>query len=304
MSLILLFLLGSIWGTSFLFIKIIVTEVPPMTLVAGRTGFAALLLWALIVLRGISLPKEFKTWRAFAIVGIFNGALPYSLIAWGEQYIPSGWAALLQATTPIFTILAAHFLTADDRINAKKALGIILGFTGVGLLLLPELRDGNLTPTWGMLAIVGASISYALASIFARKNLKGLSPLVSSAGQLSFGCAYILPLSLLLDNPFTLSPSPKVLLSWVTLTLMGTVVGYIIYYTLLERTNATFTVSVTYVVPIFGLILGAVVLGESLNSVIIFSLICILTGIMLVRVEDKHSVDQSTSTVQPKRKGI
>ena len=167
----------------------------------------------------------------------------------------------------------------DDRINGKKAFGVILGFTGVGLLMLPELRSGNLAPTWGMLAIVGSSISYALASIFARKHLKGLSPVVSSAGQLSFAFAYIMPLSLLFDHPFTLTPSPKALMSLATLVLLGTVVGYNIYYTLLERTNATFTVSVTYVMPIFGLILGALILNETLNPIIIFSLICILTGI-------------------------
>jgi drug/metabolite transporter (DMT)-like permease len=257
-----------------------------MTLVAGRTGFAALLLWFLIFIRKIEMPKTSKLWRAFAVVGVFNGALPYSLISWGEQYIPSGWAALLQATTPIFTIIAAHILTVDDRINVKKALGIFLGFIGVGLLMLPELLAGHSAPLWGMLAIVGASISYALASIFARKRLKGLSPIASSAGQLSFAFIYILPLSMIFDNPLYLSPSIKALLSWAALTLLGTVIGYYIYYTLLERTNATFTVSVTYIVPVFGLVLGALVLNETLQPIILISLVCILAGILLVRVKD------------------
>jgi drug/metabolite transporter (DMT)-like permease len=283
MNLILLCLLGAIWGTSFLFIKIIVHEVPPITLVAGRSGLAAFVLWAFIFLRKLPRPKDPSIWRAFAVVGIFNGALPYTLISWGEQYIPSGWAALLQATTPIFTILAAHFLTKDDRITGKKALGILLGFTGVGLLMLPELSIGNIASTWGMLAIVGSSLSYALASIFARKYLKGISPMVSSAGQLTFGFAYILPLSLFIDRPYALSPSPQVLLSWITLSLLGTVVAYNIYYILLERTSATFTVSVTYIVPIFGLLLGAWVLNEILNPIIIISLVLILTGVLLIR---------------------
>ena len=285
MNLILLCSLGAIWGTSFLFIKIIVQEVPPLTLVAGRTGFAALVLWGIILLRKLPIPKESKVWRAFAVVGVLNGALPYTLISWGEQYIPSGWAALLQATTPIFTIMAAHYLTLDDRITMKKGTGVILGFVGVGLLMLPELQAGNLGSTWGMLAIVGSSVSYALSSIYARKHLQGISPTLISAGQLTFGFAYILPLSLLIDRPFALTLSSKVILSWITLTLLGTVVAYNIFYRLLERTNATFTVSVTYIVPIFGLILGALVLNESLNPIIIISLVCILAGVLLVRVK-------------------
>ncbi|TFG65734.1 MAG: EamA family transporter [Anaerolineales bacterium] len=288
MNLFLLSLLGVIWGTSFLFIKIIVNEVPPLTLVAGRTGFAALILWGIIVLQKIPLPKDRKVWYAFAIVGIFNGALPYTLISWGEQFIPSGWASLLQATTPIFTILAAHFMTLDDRITGKKAFGVILGFTGVGLLMLPEIQVGNLGPAWGMLAIVGSSISYALASIFARKRLQGQPPMLSTAGQLTFGFAYILPLSIIFDRPFLLTPSTNVWLSWAALTLFGTVIAYNIYYTLLERTNATFTVSVTYIVPIFGSILGALILHENLNPIIIVSLLCILIGVLLVKVKDKQ----------------
>jgi drug/metabolite transporter (DMT)-like permease len=287
MNLILLFLLGAIWGTSFLFIKIIVSEIPPMTLVAGRTGLAALVLWFFILIKRNPAQVDKKTWRAFAVVGLFNGALPYSLISWGEQFIPSGWAALLQATTPIFTILAAHFLTRDDRINFKKALGVFLGFLGVSLLVLPEVKAGNFAPTWGMLAIIGSSVSYALASIFARKHLAGITPIISSAGQLGFAFIYILPASLLFDKPWTLTASNRVLFSWITLTLLGTVIGYIIYYTLLKRTTATFTVSVTYVVPIFGLVLGALILGETLNPIILFSLVCILTGVLLVRVKDK-----------------
>ncbi len=300
MNMILLCLLGAIWGTSYLFIKIIVQEVPPLTLVAGRTGFAALILWILIFLIKIERPKDSKIWRSFAVVGLLNGAIPYTLISWGEQYIPSGWAALLQATTPIFTILAAHFLTQDDRINGKKTLGVILGFTGVGLLMLPELRAGRLALTWGMLAIVGSSISYALASIFARKHLKGLSPILSSAGQLSFGFIYIFPLSMIFDHPFSLTPSLAAVLSWTALILLGTVVGYIIFYTLLERSNATFAVSVTYVVPIFGLILGAIFLNETLNPVIIISLICILIGVLLIRVKDKPLVKHTTTSLHTK----
>ena len=297
MNLILLTILGAIWGTSFLFIKIIVSEIPPFTLVAGRTGFAALVLWAIIFIRKIPVPRQAKVWRGFAVVGLLNGAIPYTLISWGEQYIPSGWASLLQATTPIFTIIAAHLLTKDDRITLKKGTGVLLGFTGVGLLMLPEMHAGNLGSTWGMLAIVGSSLSYGLSSIFTRNQLQGVSPILIATGQLTFGFIYILPFSLLLDQPFALAPSGQVLLSWVALTILGTVVAYNIYYLLLERTNATFTVSVTYILPIFGLILGAIILNEPLNPIIIVSLVTILAGVLLVRVKDtKHPTQSATET--------
>lgn len=300
MHLILLCLLGAIWGTSFLFIKIIVQEIPPLTLVAGRAGFSAFILWVYIIFSRTKLPKNHRIWQSFALVGIFNGALPYSLISWGEQYIPSGWAALLQATTPIFTILAAHFLTNDDRITLKKATGILVGFVGVGFLLIPELREGNVEPTWGMLAIVGSSLSYAFASIYARKCLKTISPIVNSAGQLTFAFIYTIPLSIIIDKPLTLSPTPRVIISWLALALLGTVIAYNIYYLLLRYTNATFTVSVTYIVPIFGLILGSLVLKESLNPVIIVSLICILTGVLLVRGRDTVRLAQKSPTLTSK----
>jgi drug/metabolite transporter (DMT)-like permease len=289
MNLLLLFILGGIWGTSFLFIKIVVGEVPPMTLVAGRLGLASLAMWTFLRLRGVPFPRERRLWGIFAVTGLLNGALPFSLISWGEQYIPSGLAALLQSTTPIFTIILAHFLTHDERFTAKKVLGIVLGFVGVGLLMWPELSGGMQASVWGQLAIVGSSISYAIASIFARQRLHGQPPLVSAAGQFTMGFVYILPLSLLIERPFNLSPSWTAIASWVTLALLGTTVAYAIYYTLLQRTSATFTTTVTYIVPINGLILGALILSEPLHPGLFISLGLILSGVLLVRTNENKN---------------
>lgn len=291
MNLLLLFILGGIWGTSFLFIKIVVGEVPPMALVAGRLGLASLAMWTFLRLRRIPFPRERRLWRIYAVTGLLNGALPFSLISWGEQYIPSGLAALLQSTTPIFTIILAHFLTRDDRVTTKKLLGIVLGFTGVGLLMWPELRGGVQASMWGQLAIVGSSISYALATIFARQRLHNQPPLVSAAGQFTLGFVYILPLSLLIERPFNLSPSWTVIGSWATLALLGTVVAYGIYYVLLQRTNATFTTMVTYIVPINGLLLGALILHEPLHPELFISLGLILSGVLLVQTRQvEHAI--------------
>ena len=283
MNLFLLLLLGTIWGTSFLFIKIIVSEVPPMTLVAGRLGVAALLMWLIVRLRRTQIRQDRTLWRTFAVVGLLNGALPYYLISWGEQFIPSGWAALLQATTPIFTILLAHFITEDDRITPQKLAGVVLGFGGVGILMWPELQSGLGAPVLGMLAIVGSSLSYAFASIYARSRLSDQSPMIAAAGQFTMGFGYILPLALVIEAPWTITPSTRAILSWATLALLGTVIAYTIYYELLNRTNATFTTMVTYIVPINGLLLGAVVLNETLSPVLLLSLGLVLGGVLLVR---------------------
>ncbi len=283
MNLILLLVLGTIWGTSFLFIKIVVSEVPPMTLVTGRLGVAALLTWALVRLRNTRIRRDDKLWRAFAVVGLLNGALPYYLISWGEQYIPSGWAALLQATTPLFTILIAHVMTDDDRITPQKLIGVILGFGGVGILMWPEVRQGLAASVWGMLAIVGSSLSYAVASIYARSRLSDQSPMIAAAGQFTMGFATILPLALVVESPWAIAPSGKALLSWAALAVLGTVIAYTIYYALLKRTNATFTTMVTYIVPINGLLLGALVLDESLSPSLLLSLGLVLGGVLLAR---------------------
>ena len=283
MNLVWLFILGSIWGTSFLFIKVVVSEIGPFTLVAGRLGLAALSMALLLRARRIPFPRERRVWGNFAVVGLLNGALPFTLISWGEQYIPSGWAALLQATTPIFTILFAHVLTRDDHIDLRKALGVVVGFAGVGLLMWPELRVGLNASVWGMLAIVGSSASYALASIFARSRLQGQPPMASAAGQFTMGFLYILPLAFILERPFAIAPSGQALASWVTLSLMGTVVAYVIYFALLARTSATFTTMVTYIVPINGLVLGALVLNEHLSPMLMISLALVFAGVLMVR---------------------
>ena len=291
MNLLLLLILGTIWGSSYMFIKVIVAEAPAFTLVAGRLTLAAIIMWGILRTRGLSLPRSRRIWRAYAVLGLLGAAIPYSLISWGEQYISSGLASLLQATTPIFTVILAHFLTDDERVTIPKIIGVIIGFVGVGILMLsdPSLRLGSVQATGlrvnllGQLAIVGSSLCYALTAIYIRSRLQGQPPLVSATGQLTMGMVYMLPASLLIDRPFDLSPSLPALASWLGLTLLGTVVAYVIYFTLFERTSATFVTMVTYIIPVNGLLLGALVLNEQLNVTMLGSLALILLGVLLVR---------------------
>jgi drug/metabolite transporter (DMT)-like permease len=278
-----LLVLGALWGSSYLFIKVAVAEVPALTLVAARLVLGAGVLWAVLRATGQSMPRSRSMWGAFAVMGLLNGALPYSLIFWGEQYIPSGLAALLQSTMPIFTVILAHFLASDDRMTPSKVLGVVAGFVGVGLLMLSDLKQGLHANLLGQVAIVVSSLSYAGATIFAKGRLHGQPALVSTTGQLTAGAALILPLSLVVDRPFHVSPSWAAVGSWLALTLLGTAVAYVIYYALIERANATFVSTVTYVTPVNGLILGALVLGEPLTMTLLASLGLILVGVLLVR---------------------
>jgi len=283
LNLLLLVVLGTLWGASYLFIKVTVAEVPAFTLVAGRLSVAALAMWGIVRVLKLAMPRSGRMWGAYALLGLVGLAVPYSLITWGEQYIPSGLASLLQATTPLFTVLLAQLWTADERITVGKAIGVLLGFAGVALLMLPDLQSGVRASLPGQLAIVGSSLCYAWTAIYARRWLQGQPPLASATGQLTMGAAFALPACLLLDRPSRLSPSLPALASWAALTLLGTVVAYGIYYTLIARTSATFTTMVTYIIPINGVILGALVLHESLSLTIVGSLVLILVAILLVR---------------------
>jgi len=283
MNLLLLLMLGTIWGASYLFIKVIVAEVPVLTLVAGRLTLATIILWGILRAQGLSLPRSRRMWGAYAVLGFVGLAVPYSLISWGEQYISSGLASLLQATTPVFTVILAHFLTDDERVTIAKIIGVVIGFVGVGILMLPDLRQGLRANLLGQLAIVGSSLCYAGAAIYIRSRLRGQPPLVSTAGQLTMGTVYMLPASLLIDCPFDLSPSLPVLVSWIVLAVLGTVMAYVIYFTIIERTSATFVTMVTYIIPVNGLMLGALVLHESLDATMLGSLVLILLGVLLVR---------------------
>jgi len=287
MNIFLLLLLGTIWGSSYLFIKIAVADVPVFTLVAGRLFFSALILWAIVLLARQHVPRERSLWGAYTMMGFFSGTLPYALITWGEQYIPSGLAALLQATMPLFTVMMAHGLIADERMTWAGGAGVAAGFVGVGVLMLPDLRAGLHTNLLGQLAIVAASVSYAWAAIFARKRLRDEPALINTLGQLTMGALLTLPLSLILERPFHLSPSAPALWSWLGLILLGTVIAYLIYYALIERTSATFTSMVTYVIPVNGLLMGALVLDERLTPVVLLSLALILSGVVLVRISQK-----------------
>ncbi len=284
-------LLAAVWGPSFIFIKIAVGEVPPITLAASRVALAALLLYLVLRLQGRNLPGFGPIWKHFAIMGFVSNALPFVLFSWGEQYIDSALAAILNGTTPIFTILLAHFVFADDRISPTKMMGVLLGFGGLVILILPSLFDGVRATTWGLLGITVAASSYAVAIVYSRKNLRGLPPMVAPTAQLTMAAVYLVPLSLLVDAPYALPlPSWQALAALFALSVVGTGIGFVIYYRLLEGNSATYLSMVTYLMPVVGIILGVLVLGELLSWNAYAGCALILLGIMTVNGVFNRSV--------------
>ena len=274
--------LGAIWGASYLFIKVGGAEIPPFTFVAGRTLIASLALFVALRLRHESLPRSRREWLPLIVMGVLNGVIPYTLITWGETHISSGMAAILTAAMPLFTVILAHYWTHDERLTPSKIVGITLGFLGVVVLFWPELRQGIHLEFWGELAVVIAAASYAAATLVARKHLQGVSPVVASAGQLASATVWMIPLSLLFDHPLALHPSLAAWGSLLILALLGTAFAYILYYWLIEHTGATRTALVTYLIPITGVMWGALLLNEVVEWKAIAGLALIIVGIGFV----------------------
>jgi drug/metabolite transporter (DMT)-like permease len=297
---LLLVLLASMWGPSFLFIKVAVEDIPPLTMVLGRVATGALVLLFLLRLQGSRLPKWGPLWKHLAVVALIHNAIPFVLFSWGEQYIDSALAAILNGTVPFFTIILAHFFAQNDRITPVKMVGILVGFGGMVLLAIPSFGDGVQGTTWGVLAITAASFLYGIAIVYTRNNLRGLQPLAAPTGQMILATLYMLPLSLLIDRPYLLPmPSLASLGSMLALGVLGTAIAFTVYYKLLERANASYVSMTTYMIPVFGVILGAIFLNEAVTWERVGGCALILVGVMIVngligsmRVERRKTAEQ------------
>lgn len=200
---LLLLLLSVLWGGSFFFNKLILTDLPPLTLVLGRTGLAALVLIVVIYSSGQRLPATRSTWLAFCLMGALNNLIPFSLIVWGQQYIDSSLASVLNATTPLFTIVLAHWLTRDEKLTVGRYIGVALGISGVIVLIgIHALSNFTLQST-AQVAILGAACSYGLAGIFGRR-FRGLPPLLPAAGMLTCTALMMAPIAAYVDQPWQL----------------------------------------------------------------------------------------------------
>nr|WP_236760027.1 EamA family transporter [Agrobacterium tumefaciens] len=284
---LLLALLSTLWAASYTFIKIGVETIPPITFIASRTLIAGLLLYVVIRLRGLRLPTDFATWRLFFIQACINSVLPFTLIAWAEQSIDAGLAVILNATTPIFTFLLTALVIRHEPVSGRKLFGTIAGMTGVCLIIGVEALSGAGEAIWSQLAVLTAAFSYACAAIFS-KNFKGLDPIMPAAGSLICGAVLLLPVSLIVDRPWTLSPSAASLTALVCLSVFSTALAFMIYFRLMQTLGSVGTTSQAYLRVPVGVAIGMAFLGEMPTPAMWVGLVCVIAGVLAMTLPSRR----------------
>ncbi len=278
----LLLLLGFLWGGSFFFARVAVQQVPPMTLVLLRLALAAMALHLYLRGRDGLYRQLASNWRAFLVMGLINNAIPHTLIFAGETEIGAGLASILNATTPLWTVIVAHAATADEKLRTSKIVGCALGLAGTVLLIGPDAFDALGAPVWAQLAVVGGAVSYAFAAIFGRR-FAGLPATTTATGQLTASSLMMLPASLAVDRPWQLPlPSGDVVLAILALAWLSTAFAYILYFRILQVAGATNASLVTLLVPPSAIVLGAVFLGERLGPAEVAATALIALGLLCI----------------------
>ena len=320
-------LLSAIWGSSFLWIAIVLDEgVPPLTLVSLRTLFAGGLLAVVLLARGGRLPLRWNLWKRMIALGACNIVVPFALIAWGQQYIPTGVASILNAMVPLFTIIFATLALADEHITPAKLGGLGIGFAGVVVLAWPSVQaasidDDDALAVAGMLAVAGAAVFYGIASVYTRRRLTGMpiveqpdgslrAPLTVEIALGSTVAAFVMVslLALAFERPGSgLLNLPQGALGWVGLVwlgALGTGVAYLLFFRILERWGATRATLVTYVIPVVAIALGFIVLGERLRPLELVGAVLIIAGVVLVNAHVGQRPlwrrDEAVATVEVK----
>ena len=279
----LLILLGAIWGGSFLLIKLAVAAIPPLTVAAGRIAVGALLMAAVLAMRGARMPSGLGIWARLALMGTVGTVLPFALINWGETQIDSGLAAILMSAVPIFTIVLAHFLRKDEKISAAKIAALVLGGTGVAILIGPGALGGIGKDLLAELVVLAACACYAVNSLTARQ-LAGHSAEGVTAGMLFTAALAAVPLSLALDQPWRIAADPVALLAVIALGVLPTALGYVIAFRIIASAGAGFASLNNYLVPLFGVVWGVAFLAERPQPQALLALALIFLGLAAPRL--------------------
>lgn len=276
--------LSLLWGGSFLFNGILVKVWPPLTIVTGRVVLAALALWLIVRVMGVKMPKSREAWGAFFGMGILNNVIPFILIVWGQTHIASGLAAILNATTPLFGVIVAHALTADEKLTVNRVAGLLVGFAGVVTMVGPSVLGHVGSDLLGELAVLGAAVSYAFAGVYGRRfRAMGLPPLVPAVGQVTASSVLLLPVALIVDRPFSL-PVPG-LEAWAALfglAILSSALAYILFFRILATAGATNLMLVTILIPPSAILLAALVLGEQLAARHFIGMVLIGLGLLAI----------------------
>ena len=278
----LLVLLSLLWGGSFLCVGIAVQELPVLTIIALRVSLAAIVLWGIALFCGHQLPRGRKTWQAFLALGLLNNVIPFGLIVFGQQTIGAGLAAILNATTPLWTVLVAALFLADERFSKQKLFGVLLGLVGVIVMVGPDSLAGISRNLGAQLAVLGATLSYAFASVFGRRFAAAkISPLHTALGQVTASSFILMPLALMIDTPWASAlPSQATIFAILGLAVLSTAGGYLLFFNILERAGATNVSLVTLLIPPSAIAMGMLFLEETLQGIHFIGLALIILGLL------------------------
>lgn len=276
-------LLALLWGSSYLFVKIAVAEIPPVTLIAMRVTIAAILLLGVVYLKGDTLPRDPRTWKMLFIQSVFNSIGAWTILAWGQQYVDSGLASVLNSTAPIFVFFITLLITRHESVSPLKLGGAMLGLIGVVLIVGTEALNGFGTQLAGALAALTGALLYACAAIYG-KNLAHLTPAVSSAGTMIWAALCLVPLSLALDKPWALDPAPSALAAALILSIFCTAGALLIYFRLLQTLGSLGTTSQAYLRAGVGVALGVIFLGEQISLMVGIGLLAAILGVVAINI--------------------
>jgi drug/metabolite transporter (DMT)-like permease len=290
-------LLGLIWGSSFLWIKIGVQNITPIMLVTLRVSFGLLALLVVMAAQRQSFPRDRSTLLKYVFMGVFNLVIPFLLITWGETKIDSSLASILNAATPLFVIIIAHFWLHDEKITAARLGGLLMGFAGVVVLVLQNLKPGSgQSNIWGELAVLLATVSYAVALVFSRRHLRGTKPVVQSTMILVVASALMWIIMPVADRPVTFPSTPLTWIAVIWLGVLGLCVAYLLFFYLNNAVGPTRASLVTYVFPVVGVALGIIFLSEPLTWNMIVGSILVVGGIVVV---NRRPQVKTETTVAP-----
>jgi drug/metabolite transporter (DMT)-like permease len=259
--------LSVLWGGSFFFAAVLIKTLPPFTIVFLRVGLAAVILNVLVIALGMRMPGTRTAWVAFSGMGLLNNAVPFCLIVWGQSHIASGLAAILNATTPISTVVVAHLLTDDERMTGNRLLGVVIGFFGVVILIGPDSLRGLGVNVLAQVAILTAAVFYAFAGVYGRRfKIMGIAPLLTATGQVTASAVMLFPIAMLVDKPWTLAmPTLPAWAAIIGSATLSTALGYVLYFRILSTAGATNLLLVTFLIPVSAILVGTFALGEQLD---------------------------------------
>ena len=279
----LLLVLATLWGASYTFIRIGVATIPPITLIAGRTAIAGLLLLVIMRARGVRMPRDAATWRRFMFQAGMNSVVPWTMVAWGERTLEAGLATILNSTAPIFTFFLTLLVTRHETLTLRKLIGVIAGMAGICLIVGVEALSGFGEQLTAQIVTLMAAICYAGAAIFGR-GFKDLDPMAPAAGSLICGAAILIPLSLAVEQPWTLTPSTNSLLALLGLAVFSTAFAFVIYFRLIQTLGSIGTTAQAYLRVPIGVGLGVVFLGEHLGPTAWIGLACVVVGVAAMTI--------------------